>query len=274
MRTLRIAVGEMPAHLGDVSGNMREACRLSVDAAHQGARLIVLPEGCLTGNARASAGRQSSLPAEPAALQPLIEVATSHGITICAGFATPLGEGFNMVQAAVCPTGAVLLQRKAFRAKAEPDFLLAWPDSTRVLFDVDGVRTIMVICSEYASPTVRASIASLKPDLILHPSAGCMQQGELQVGRAPVSSEAQGFAAQCRRVVDLAAQDVRMARVAKVGANPLGFDGETWWPGNSFGLDATGAIRLWLPGENCPERMASRIRVADLPFPEEQGAIP
>lgn len=267
MRSIKVAVGEMSGRLGDTAGNIAEACELSARAAKQGARLIVLPEGCLTGNARSDAARQDALPTDPEALRPLIRTASAHGISICPGFATRCDGGFNIVQAAIRPSGEVLFQHKAFRADTEPPFLVAWPDPARVVFDVDGVRVVIVICSEYASPAVQARVAELAPDLVLHPSAGCMQRGQLQEEGAPPSNEARDFDAQCRRVVERAAAQMKSAGVAKIGANPLGFDGETWWPGNSYGLDATGAVRLWLPGENRPARMKIRVAVAEMSFP-------
>ena len=74
------------------------------------------------------------------------------------------------------------------------------------------------------------------------------------------------FSEECRGVVEKAAQQARLTGMPKAGANPLGFDGETWWPGNSYAVDARGEVVLWLPGENRPERMRQpRLAVGNLP---------
>lgn len=263
-RQLRFALGQMACRLHDNAGNMAEACRLSREAARQGARLIVLPEGCLTGNALTGPERQDSMPADPAAFAALSRVAVDGGITICAGFIMPLGSRFNTVHAIIGPDGAVRFQHKAFRASTEPAFLVAWPDPERVTFTVDGVRIVIAICSELGAPGVRESMERVAPDVILHPSAGSMKPAQVRKdGEAP-TAEVLAFDDECRNVVTRAAEAVRESGIPKLGTNPIGFDGETWWPGNSYAVDGAGRVVLWMKGENTPARMVSTMAVADL----------
>lgn len=263
--SLRIALGQMVSRLQDTAGNMAEAVRLSEEAARQGARLFLLPEGCLTGNALASPARQAVLPVDPGPFAPLAAAARRTGLTICAGFATPYDDKFNVVHAIVLPTGEVRFQRKSTRASTEPAFLAPWPDATRVPFEVDGVPAVVVVCSEMGGKAVMTAVAEVAPRLILHPSAGCMKPAELRRDGEPETPEAAGFDASCRRVVDRAAERIREHGIARMGSNPVGFDGETWWPGNSYAVDAQGQVRLWLPGENRPARMIGSVGVADMP---------
>lgn len=264
--SLRVAIGQMNARLGDVDGNIREAVRLSSLAAAEGARLIILPEGCLTGNAIGSPAQQETLSLEPGPFRPLCECAADHGIAICAGFAAVFGEKFNIVHAIVESSRRVLFQRKAFRATTEPEFLAPWPDPARTMFNVDGARVAIVICSEMGVKPVMDDLARRAPDIVLHPSAGHMNEQELLRSGRPSTPEARAFEMNCRRVVERAAQRVKERGIPLLGANPVGYDGATWWPGNSYGVDAGGTVRLWLKGENRPERMENAFAVGTMPF--------
>lgn len=265
-QSLRIAIGQTVSVLNNTESNMAQVCRLSAEAAAQGAKLILLPEGCLTGNALSSPSKQATLPVDPAAFEPLRRVAMDGGITICAGFATPYEDKFNVVHAIVQPDGNVLFQRKATRASTEPTFLAPWPDATREVFEVDGVRTVMVICSEMGGKDVRAAMEAVSPELILHCSAGCVPKDQVyETDPSPeiLAEIEQGM----RRVADGAARKVAEERIPRIGANPIGFDGETYWPGNSFAIDATGTIRLWMKGTHVVARMAPSVEVADMQIP-------
>jgi predicted amidohydrolase len=263
---LRFAICQMLSKLNATEDNMAEACRLATEAAEQGAQLILLPEGCLTGNAISGPARQATLPTEPSALAPLCAVSADKGITICAGFATPCGGMFNIVHAVVQPEGKVLFQHKAFRASTEPTFLTPWPRPERIVFYVGSVRVVIAICSEFGAPGIKEEMQRAMPHLILHPSAGCMKKDEVIVEGQPIAQAAMDFDSNCSKVVSRAAESVKAARMPRLGANPIGFDGETWWPGNSYAIDGLGNVVSWLKGENHPSTMVSSIAVADMPL--------
>jgi predicted amidohydrolase len=254
----------MVCRLHGTAENRATACRLSREAARQGARLIVFPEGCLTGNALSGPDQQAVLPVEPGAFEDLSRVASACGITICAGFITSYGAGFNTAQAIIEPSGAVRFQRKAFRANTEPPFLRAWPDPAREVFEVEGVRVAIAICSEFGAPGVREALAQAAPDLVLHPSAGSMKPEQVWHDGEPLSPAMLAFDPDCRLVVTRAAEAVKRSGLPKMGTNPIGFDGETWWPGNSYAVDGGGRVVLWLKGRNKPVWMQSSVAVADM----------
>jgi predicted amidohydrolase len=263
-RRLCVAIGHFNARLGDVRGNTDEVCRLSRRAASQGTKLILFPEGCLTGNALHDLSQQALLPVDPAAFVALRDTAVEQGIAICAGFVAPADGKANVVHAIALPDGQVLFQRKAFRTTEEPAFLMAWPDPARTVLEVEGVRAVVVICSEYGAPAVERELAAVRPDIILHPSAGRMTEAHILKPGVDRSAAVAGIAAECRAVLDSACKKVAQRGIPKLGANPLGFDGATWWPGNSFIIDAQGRVAAWLPGENDPARMAPAIAVAEI----------
>ncbi len=262
---MKTAIGQMQVGpLDKPEDNMAEACRLARDAAAAGARLLLLPEGCLTGNALTDPARQAALPAEPGAFAPLSRIARQTGITLCAGFTTRVDGGFTVAHAILLPDGAVRFQHKAFRASGEPKHLKAWPDPARAPFTVDGRTVIIAICSEFGPGVIMDEVLRCKPDLILHPSAGRMKEEEVWQAGRDQDPPVRNFLSNCRTVVEKAAQNPLAAGIPRLSANPVGFDGETWWPGNAYALSGAGAILAWVEGENRPEKMISRLGFADL----------
>lgn len=262
---MKLAIGQMKVGpLDRPAENMAEACRLAEAAAAADARLLLLPEGCLTGNALTDPARQASMPAEPAPFKPLLDIAKRTGLTICAGFTTRLEDRFNVAHAILLPDGTALFQHKAFRASGEPAHLKAWPDPARTAFTVDGARFVITICSEFGWPAIMASAEQCRPDLILHPSAGRMEDNEVWHPDRLEEPPVRDFSLNCRKVVEGAARQNAKLGIPRMAANPVGFDGETWWPGNGYAVSATGEILAWVEGENRPDRMVSRLGFLDI----------
>ncbi len=269
--TLKVAVGQFPPCLLDVPGNLKIAARLSETAAKHGAKLILLPEGCLTGNALSGPDKQAHLPLSADAFEPLQRIADRHGITICPGLATRLGETFTLVQAILRPGAPPLFQRKCFRANGEPSFLEAWPDPERVVFDVSGVRVVIKICSECACGIVVEQIERADPAIILFPSAGRIEpENVIHETNEPDNGHtcsAAGFDAVLTRNIDM----VRNCGIPHLVSNPVGFDGETWWPGNSFILDGDGSVVARLAGACRADRMRPDICVGTIHVPSNNA---
>ena len=262
-RKIRIAIGHMAGTLGDTPGNIALACKLSLSAAERGARIILFPEGCLNGNAFRR-DRQESMPISAAAFAKLQSVADAHDIVICVGFTTPVAGGLNNAHAVLTPKSKLRVQYKCARSPQEPEFLVAWPDITRTTFQIDGIRVAISICVENGLPHIDAAVADVAPDLLLFPSGGCMQPDEVVHGEPTQKTEA--FLNGCAAIVANAAVAAGRDTLCRLCANPLGFDGETWWPGNSFALNADGKITLWMKAENRPEFMTPSVGVTDMVF--------
>lgn len=263
--SLRVAIAQTAGRLNAWQENMQEVASLSEEAARQGARLILFPEGAITGNAFHDRRRQDAIPASTVSFAPLTTVAVRRGITICAGFTTPLQDKLNNVFAIVQPDGNIWFQHKCFRSSTEPEFLIAWTDPRRTVFDVDGVRVVISICSEYGVPAIEAAVRTVAPDIILHPSAGCLMHDQLASNEVEAVGPAREFPTLARTGVESSVREVAARGIPKVSANPVGFDGETYWPGNSFIIGSDGQILLWLRAENNPARMHSSVGVTDVP---------
>lgn len=270
MKTLRLAVAQMAGRLCAPEDNVQRAVRLAAEAASKGARLVLFPEACLTGHAF-DAEQQSVLPCDPGAFGPLRNVAEKRGITICIGFAARWDAAINNVHAIVLPGGEVRFQRKAARVTSEPAFLAAWHDPARVTFDVNGVRTCITICSEAGAPAVIEAVEAASPELILHPSAGCLTPD--QVRRAPASRDDEAaFRREMSGFVERRAAAMIGGGPAVAAANPVGFDGETYWPGNSYVIDSSGTVQLWMCGVRTPSDMRPSVGVCNLSVGDRIGA--
>lgn len=261
-RKLRVAVAQMVGRLKSPVENMTLACALSKKAASKGASLVLFPEGCLNGNAF-SREKQDFLNADPREFSVLQEIADRSNMTVCIGFTAPLKDKFNNAFAIIRPEKELLFQFKCARSDGEPEFLAVYGDEKRIVFEVDGVRTVISICSELGCERIEKSIREAAPELLLHPSAGRLMEEQV----ASVDSDEQkteAFKKECLSVILRTVEDVKCRAMPKICANPIGFDGETFWPGNSFAIDASGKIVLWMEGENNPDRMEAKVEVKNI----------
>jgi predicted amidohydrolase len=266
-RTLRVATAEMVCKLNDPAANLAEACRLSEEAGRKKARLVLFPEGCLTGTTIRDRKSQALLPTTPEPFAPLQKISDQYDLTISIGFATPFGEKVNMVHAILRPNQPILFQHKAAKAADEPEFLEPWPDAKRVVFTVDGVKVVMMICSEFGFEHVIREMEAEKPDLVLHSSAGHLREGEVIPARAPSARALAAAEKLMRGPPEGAAKDAARRRTPRLASNPIGFDGELYWPGNSYAVGADGKIYLWVKGTAVPSAMRASVNVVELPIP-------
>jgi len=263
-KILRVAIGQIVGKLGATSENMATACRVSRAAAQGGAKLILFPEGALNGNAL-TREKQDFLLAEPESFTSMQNVSDETGITICIGFTAPLEDKLNNAFVIIRPQEKLIFQYKCAKSNMEPDFLMAYPNATRMSFDINGTRIVLCICCEYGRPQIENAIAVADPDLILHPSAGYEKDGQPD---SKLTTEAtQALFQNFQSCVVGAAADIAERGIPKVSANPLGFDGELWWPGNSYALSGDGEILLWMKGETfSKEGMDMRPGIVDIPI--------
>ena len=243
--SLKVAICEIAGKLGETRDNLQIASRVSRNAARDGARLIVFAEGFLSGNAFLRE-KQDFLPAEIESFELLQDVSDKENITICIGFTAPLKGGFNNAFAIIQPNKEVVIQYKCTRSPMEPEFLVVYDDVSRKEFDVDGINVVISICSESADQRVEDAITLSNPDLILHPSAGYEEEHQ--------PNKSLSLSLKCERekflsFVDAGAEKAAKRGIAEISANPLGFDGDIWWPGNSFAVSKNGDVLLWMKGE-------------------------
>ena len=113
---------------GDVEGNLRTAQQLTFEAAGKGARIIVLPELCVSGYAMTSP-REASLCAQSSSgyqSQRFSEVARAHGCHIIFGYVEVYEGVLYNSAACIGPTGAVVANTRKHNLYGR-DFLWASP---------------------------------------------------------------------------------------------------------------------------------------------------
>ncbi len=268
-KILKVAISEIVGKLGSTRENMAVACRVSRKAAKSGARLILFSEGALNGNAL-TIEKQDFLPAEPESFISLQNVADETGIVICIGFTAPLEDKLNNAFAILRPHEKILFQYKCARMNLEPTFLTAYSNAARIVFDVDDVRIVICICCEYGQPKIEKAIEIAEPDLILHPSAGYEKDGQPDSNLTAKAKQA--LFRSFRSCVFGAAAEIAERGIPKVSANPRGFDGELWWPGNSYVLSGDGEILLWIEGETFSEKGIDICpQIVDIPICSKSG---
>ena len=257
MNKIKLAVAQFSALLLKVEDNFASACRLATTAAEQQVRLILFPEGCLTGNAISAKDKQATIRKDDPRFQQLQDIADNWQITICIGFAMEYHDLVNLVQAVIRPSQQPLFQHKSARVAGEPEFLVAWPDNRREIFSVDDMTVAIQICSEGGTPEVREQIEQIKPDILLYPSAGRLRQDELLNDDDEIEAEKLHLDYRCK--LRQRHSDYRAQGMIQLIANPVGFDGENWWPGNSFIVDKNGDVGALLAGEHRPGHMSPAV---------------
>ena len=245
-KNIKVAISQFAGRLCDTDNNIADACRFCIEAGKKGAQLILFPEGSLNGNALKRDAQDFMLASEESFIA-FQKISDQYNLTICIGFTTSLDDKLNNPFAIIQPNIVLKFQYKCARTSLEPEFLEAYSDDTRVIFEVDNVRIVIVICCEYGLARIDKVVADAKPDLILTPSAG--HQKEIEPNIVVSKEFKEQFNGKFRAVVDGFATSTAQEGIARLTSNPLGFDGERWWPGNSFAISASGEVLHWLKGE-------------------------
>lgn len=149
-RQIRVASVQFESAPGDKEANFRKIETFTADAAARGVRLVVFPEGCISGYwfVRNLTVAQLGVLAEPIpsgpSTQRLIAIARRHGVTVGAGFFEAAGEGvFHNSYVVALPDGTVHCHRKlhAFEHEAVKS------GNELTVFDLpDGFRVGVLIC--------------------------------------------------------------------------------------------------------------------------------
>jgi len=149
-RQIRVASVQFESAPGDKEANFRKIEAFTADAAAQGVRLVVFPEGCISGYwfVRNLSVEQLGALAEPIPAGPstqrLRALAQRHGVTVGAGLFESAGDGvFHNSYVVALPDGTVHCHRKlhAFEHEAVKS------GSELTVFDLpDGFRVGVLIC--------------------------------------------------------------------------------------------------------------------------------
>ena len=175
---LSVASVQMQSIAGDKAANLATIETFVAQAAHQGVKLIVFPECCITGywfvrNLTAHQLAKLAEPLEGPSVEHLIALAHRYDIGIGAGFVERgPAQGYHNSYVVVLPDGSVHCHRKLHAF--EHPLIQSGTDYT--VFDMpDGWRVGVLICYDNNVIENGRITALLGADLILapHQTGGC-----------------------------------------------------------------------------------------------------
>lgn len=173
MTSFRIAIAQTSISR-DVRENGQSVRRSMRDAAAAGARLVLFPEGCLSGYAKAQITDWGDVdwPAVRDELRGVMSLAADLGLWVALGSAHPLTPPHR-------PHNSVYVISDAGRIVDRYDKRLCSPTEIRhfyapgfspVVFDIDGFRFGCAICVEINYPELFAEYEALGVDCVLLPA--------------------------------------------------------------------------------------------------------
>jgi len=170
VKDLRVAAAMMRSVVGDKTGNLGRARRLISEAAGRGARLIVLPEACLSGYTIRQPMAAWAEPVPGPLTAALQDMASEFGLSILAGLVegSPEGSCF-LTQIMVGPSGLQAVYRKTHLGPPEQKWF--FPGDQLGLAEAMGVRFGLQLCYEGHFPDISLSQALKGADVVLIPHA-------------------------------------------------------------------------------------------------------
>jgi predicted amidohydrolase len=229
-RELRIAVAQPLVHVGDVPQNLKNMEPLVAEAARRGARLVVFSECGLTGYDLKGLGAKAALTLAAPELDEVGALAKKHSMTIITGLYERLGDKLYNTAIVLDSDGQRVVQRKhrilGLERKACP---VTPSERARTLFEVDGFRFGLLICSDAGIPGIYDELAAAKCDGVILVVAG---GGDARAGwhqdalaMKPVRKKfnKQTASALSAEAIDLS---VRL-NLAQIACNQSGYDAAT-----------------------------------------------
>ena len=259
----QLAVAQSPSLAGDVAANLHTIEAQCAQAQAQGADLILFPECHASGYSYRDLAALTAATADPLSgriARRLSELAQRHDLVVCCGMFEREGDLIFNTHVVAFPDGRLDRQRKGITEGIESVVISL--DRTRRVFEWNGLRFGILICADSALQDHPEQFSALQVTLLLHPCAGRI----LSIGpdaQAALQKEADaGFQTGCTLAQTL---DVTYA-----AANPIGFSGEDYYPGNSWIVRPDGRharlIATSLPGEMLPSlAVAPALKRSDKP---------
>lgn len=166
-----ISLYQMKPLPGDIHGNLGKIAEAAIAAAEMGADLLVTPELATSGYALGADFQKIAQDREGSIIEALREIAADCGMAICTGF--PEREGSRVYNSAVLvrADGTAEFTRKTHLYGDAERAAFAVGQVPPAIFDVNGVRTAMLICYDVEFPEAVRSLALAGAELVLVPTA-------------------------------------------------------------------------------------------------------
>jgi len=250
-KPFRLAVAQTVSLLGNIEANLGVAEALCREAQQHGADLILFPETHVSGYSYRNLRQLVEATAEELTgpgVQHLKAMAMKHQVVVCCGMFEREADRFFNTQVVAFPDGRIDRQRKGMTACAESGVIAL--DPVRRVFEWAGTRFGILICADNALADASEQFAALDVALVLHPCAGRI----LHTGAAAQSATA----TEADGAFEIGLQTSRRLGVTYATANQIGFNGEDYYPGNSWIIHPNGA-HLRMRTTALPAEMKSSI---------------
>lgn len=171
---LRVAAAQFDPILGDASHNADRACALIEQSANNGARLVVLPEGAITGYnaADAESARLAALQADAGPLDRVAEVCAQTGIHAVVGALRVDAAGLLRNSAFVVgPAGLVSVYDKAHAPMFGADRFIVRGDAAFAPIHLPFCSLGVLVGYDLSFPEAARSLALRGADVLAVPSA-------------------------------------------------------------------------------------------------------
>jgi len=225
---------------------------LAAEAARRGAQLVLFSECGITGYDLRGAGAAKALSLDDPALERIAAMARQQDLVIVAGLHEKLGGTLHNTALVFYPDGRRVVQRKHWIMDPEKQVApIAAGPRDRTIFDVQGFRCAILICSDDGIPGIYDELAAAKCDVVLLPTAGA---GSAALGfhQADLADPERR-----RKYLDLAVSCISRDGVercwkmnlAVAACNQCGWDEATAYfhPGGSSIVDRTGEVTAVIP---------------------------
>lgn len=167
-KIMTVAAIQMTSRLGMVEENIKHATPMIEDAARQGAKLVVLPEMCMTGYTITKQVWDMAEPAGGPIEQWLASTARRLGIYLGAGLAGCEGEDFYNTYLLADPQGKVV--GRVRKTQTEYNFFKAGDIASHVI-DTDIGRIGVGICADNHVVFMPKLMEEQSVDILLMPHA-------------------------------------------------------------------------------------------------------
>lgn len=171
MESIRVAAVQMNGLLGQTKRNLREIESWSIQAAEQGAELVLFPELAVHGHWMAPEcwSVAETVPGGPST-QRLERIARDHQLVLCVGMSEKENDLVYNCQVLVGPQGYIGKSRKIHMS--EDEGLMYVGGSAIPVFDIGKCKVGSVICYDAFYPEITRTLALNGAEVFLMPSAG------------------------------------------------------------------------------------------------------
>ncbi|MES2145404.1 MAG: carbon-nitrogen hydrolase family protein [Pseudomonadota bacterium] len=167
---LRLAFLQTPSPMGDIALGLATLTQALQAAGAAGARMLVAPETYLPGYNQPDVATRA-LPRDGDWADVLSSACRDAGCGLCVGYAERDGGRVHNAALAFSPTGQRLADYRKIQLYGPREKAIYTPGDAYTTFDLDGVKTAILICYDVEFAPHVAALAAQGVTLILTPTA-------------------------------------------------------------------------------------------------------